>query len=187
MENDPMGEWIRLEPKARLRGSPNRAPKFPLPHSSLSRHHYLLPGESKTDYFSLLADLAIEFPPVDMVTSLMIERLGQQIWALRRYATWVRQNHTSLPGDGPRSLLDTQGFGILERMEKASLRTIKELMRMKKDQAPGPKSKQPKPALTPQMVLQKYSHQIGIREWWRNLDESFLDQVERRVSPDDRK
>src|SRR5271157_343020 len=86
MGDDSEGEWIRLDSGGRLRGDKSRPMRFPLPHHPMDVRQFLLRSERETEYYTLLAELAIEFPPVDLVTSMLVERLGQQIWSLRRYA-----------------------------------------------------------------------------------------------------
>src|SRR5271154_3013510 len=130
MGDDSDGDWIRLDPEGRLRGDENRRMTFPLPHHPMDVRQFLLRSERETEYHTLLAELAIEFPPEDLVMSILVERLGQQIWSLRRYA---RSEALTFQTGAPinRGLEGSLGrtLTVRERTEKNSLRTIKELQR----------------------------------------------------------
>lgn len=183
MDNDSDGEWIRLDPGGRFRHTGSGQPTFPLPHTPMDVQRFLVPRESKTEYYTLLAELAIEFPPVDLVTSLLVERLGQQIWSLRRHArseaTYFR---TSSPGNRPLTWHDLDGVKFLEKIEKNTLRMIKELQRFKKERATKPLSKEAQ--VSPEILLEKYGQHLGVEKWWRDPEDYFRRQM-RFVSPVD--
>ncbi|MGA7415881.1 MAG: hypothetical protein WBW33_35750 [Bryobacteraceae bacterium] len=185
MGNDPAGERIRLDSRRRFRGEGGGQPTFPLLQTPMDVQRFLVPRESKTEYYTLLAELAIEFPPVDLVTSLLVERLGQQIWSLRRHArseaTYFRTNS---PGNRPLGRHDMDGVKFLERIEKNTLRMIKELQRMKKEQATKPLSKEAQVRTSPEILLEKYGQHLGLEKWWRDPEEYFRHQM-RYVSPDE--
>ena len=183
-ENDSPDEWIPLEPRALLRGSVKPGAKFRLLHRPMDIERFLIGNESKAEYYTLLADLAIEFPPVNLITSLLVERLGQQFWLLRRLARAEAARYkTMASGFLVRGSYETDNHRFLERMEKNALRMIKELRSLRKDFATGPKAKQPRAELTPEKVFKEFSHQLGIREWWRDPDEFFRYEVQGDVSP----
>jgi hypothetical protein len=79
MNNDPDGEWILLDPAKRISGEGTQRATFPLPHSPMDARDYLVRSERKAEYYTLLAELATEFPPVDLMTSLLVKRLGQHL------------------------------------------------------------------------------------------------------------
>ncbi len=185
MDNDSNGEWIRLDSKGRLRGEENRPATFPLLHTPMDVSRFLVRDERKAEYYCLLAELALEFPPVDMVTSMLVERLGQQIWSLRRHAraeaTYFR---SSAPGNRPLLRSDMDSVKFLARIEKNTLRMIKELQRMKKERAVRPPSKEARVRASPEILLEKYGQHLGLEKWWRDPEEFFRNQM-RFVSPDD--
>lgn len=186
MENDSEGEWIRLDPKRLLPREGNRGEKFPLPHRPMDVQKFLLPKESKAEYYSLLAELAIDFPPVDFVTSMLVERLGQQIWSLRRHArAEATRYRSSPPGNRPLSSFSVDSLKFLERMEKNTLRMIKELQRLKKERAVRPLSKEAQAKVPAELLLNKHCETIGLDRWWRDPDAFFRYQVWRYVSPDE--
>jgi len=146
---------------------------------------YLVRKERKAEYYTLLAELAEEFPPVDLVTSILVERLGQQIWSLRRHArseaTYFR---TYASGDRPLCRSNMDGVKFLERIEKNTLRMIKELQRQKKERAVRPLSKEAQVRESPEILLEKYEQHLGLEKWWRGPEDYFRRQM-RIVSPDE--
>jgi hypothetical protein len=185
MDNDSDGEWIRLDPGGRSRDTVSGQPTFPLLHTPMDVERFLVRNERKAEYYTLLAELAIEFPPVDLVTSLLVERLGQQLWSLRRHsrseATYFR---TSAPGNRPLTSYDLNGAKFLARIEKNTLLMIKELQRLKKERATRPLPKEAQVKASPEVLLEKYGQHVGLERWWRDPEDYFRHQM-RFVSPDE--
>ncbi len=185
MEEDPDGEWIQLDPAKRISDEETQRATFPLPHSPMDVRDYLVRSERKAEYYTLLAELATEFPPVDLITSLLVERLGQQLWSLRRYArseaTYFKSNS---PGNRPLRSYDLDGVRFLEKIEKNILRIIKELQRLKKERATLPLSKEAQVKVPPATLLAKYGQHLGLDNWWQDPEEYFRHQM-RIVSEDE--
>jgi hypothetical protein len=146
---------------------------------------YLVRRERKAEYYTLLAELATEFPPVDLITSLLVERLGQHLWSLRRYArseaTYFKSNS---PGNRPLRSYDLDGVRFLEKIEKNILRIIKELQRLKKERATLPLSKEAQVKVPADALLEKYGQHMGLEKWWQDAEDYFRHQM-RIVSEDE--
>jgi hypothetical protein len=185
MDNDSDGEWIPLDPAGRFQGKWSGQPTFPLPHTPMDVERFLVRDERKAEYYTLLAELALEFPPVDLATSLLVERLGQQIWSLRRHArSEATYFKTSAPGNRPLTRYDLDGVKFLEKIEKNTLRMIKELQRLTKERATRPLPKAAQVSESPEILLEKYGQYLELEQWRRDPEEYFRHQM-RFVSPDE--
>jgi hypothetical protein len=117
---------------------------------------FLCEGERESEYNLLLAELAMEFAPLDTTMSILVERLVQQIWLLRRFIRWEAIHFNDGSGRPAHYRYLQEGLVFRERSEKASLQTIKELQRMKKARANQPSPGVSRPRKAPEAILVEF-------------------------------